>query len=259
MSDLIQTAWTTLDLTTWQAIAAVCAILVGATISGLTGFGFGLVIVPIMLLLFPPPTVVVLTSSLAIASGLPILIEDRHKVRLRIVSPLMIPAILGLFAGIQVLTTLDTRLIKLTAGFVVVVFAAMVARGFLIPGIRSRLAPVVAGFTSGVLGTSTGMSGPPIVLLLTDRAPEPRVFRASITFYFSTMNLIGVLLVSRTGFVGKREFALAAVFLPIALFGRRVGQILLHRVSPVQFRRISMALLMLTGASGVITALVGLF
>ena len=256
--ELIQSAWATLDLGTWQAVAAVCAIMIGATISGLTGFGFGLVIVPIMLLLFSPPTVVVLTSSLAIASGLPILIEDRHKVRLRIVSPLMIPAILGLFVGIQILTTLDTRLIKLIAGLVVVLFAAMVARGFLIPGIRSRLAPIVAGFTSGVLGTSTGMSGPPVVLLLTDRAPEPRVFRASITFYFSTMNAIGILLVSRTGFVGTRELGLAAVFLPIAIVGRRVGQTLLHRVDAVQFRRISMALLMLTGASGVTTALIGL-
>lgn len=258
MPDLIHSAWNALDLGSWQAIAAVCAILVGATISGLTGFGFGLVIVPIMLLLFPPPTVVVLTSSLAIASGLPILIEDRRKVRLRIISPLMIPAIVGLFVGIQILTRLDTRYIKLTAGIVVVIFAAMVARGFVIPGIRSRIAPVVAGFTSGMLGTSTGMSGPPVVLLLTDRAPEPRVFRASITFYFSTMNLIGILLVTRTGFVGRREFALAVVFLPLALFGRRVGQRVLYRVNPDQFRRISMALLMLTGASGITTALIGL-
>jgi uncharacterized membrane protein YfcA len=256
--DLIQTAWNALDLTAWQAFAAVCAVLTGATISGLTGFGFALVIVPIMLLLFEPATVVVITSGLAIASGLPILVEDRTRIRIRIVAPLMLPALLGLLVGVSILTTVDTRYIKLSAGLLVMIFAIMVARGFVIPGIRSRPAPVVAGFTSGVLGTSTGMLGPPIVLFLTDRTPDPRVFRASITFYFSVMNTIGVLLVAQTGFVGGREFGLAIVLLPIALIGRRLGQRILHRIDPKQFRTITLSLLLVTGASGMVTALLGL-
>jgi len=117
--ELIQPAWNALDLGVWQAVAALGAVLLGATITGLTGFGFGLVIVPIMLLLFPPPTVVVLTSSLAIASGLPILLEDRAHVRVRIISPLLVPALIGLPIGVQVLTGVDTRFIKLIAGVVI--------------------------------------------------------------------------------------------------------------------------------------------
>ena len=258
MPDLIQSAWNALDLGAWQAVAALGAVLLGATISGLTGFGFGLVIVPIMLLLFPPPTVVVLTSSLAIASGLPILLQDRLHIRVRIISPLLIPALIGLPIGVQILTGVDTRIIKLIAGVVVVIFAVLVARGFVIPGIRSRVAPIVAGLSSGILGTSTGMSGPPVVLFLTDRTPAPRVFRASITFYFSLMNLVGILLVVRTGAVGGREFGIAAALLPVALVGRRIGQRLHDRVDQDQFRRITFALLILTGTSGMVTALAGL-
>jgi uncharacterized membrane protein YfcA len=134
----------------------------------------------------------------------------------------------------------------------------LVARGYVIPGIRSRIAPLVAGVSSGILGTSTGMSGPPIVLFLTERTPEPRVFRASITFYFCTMNLIGVGLVARTGEVGWREFGLATALLPISLLGRRFGQYLLFQIDQSQFRSATLALLILTGSSGVITALLGL-
>jgi uncharacterized membrane protein YfcA len=258
VADLIQSGWNALDLQAWQAVAAIAAVLLGATISGLTGFGFGLVIVPIMLLLFPPPTVVVLTASLAIASGLPILLEDRGHIRVRIISPLLVPALIGLPIGVQVLTGVDTRIIKLIAGVVVLIFAVLVARGFVIPGIRSRIAPIVAGLSSGILGTSTGMSGPPVVLFLTDRTPAPRVFRASITFYFSLMNLVGILLVVRTGAVGGREFGIAAALLPVALVGRRIGQRLHDRVDQDQFRRITFALLILTGTSGMVTALAGL-
>jgi uncharacterized protein len=254
----MQSAWGGLDVAWWEAAAAVAVVLLGATISGLTGFGFGLVIVPFMLLLFEPPTVVVLTAALAIASSIPILIEDRALIRVHIVSPLLAPALVGSLAGVRILTSLDSRYIKLVAGIVVVAFAIMVARGFVIPGIRSRLAPIVAGFSSGALGSSTGMSGPPVVLFLTDRAPEPRVFRASITAYFTATNLVGIALVTRTGAVGRREFGIALALLPFALFGRRVGQHLHDRVNQVQFRRITLGLLVITGTSGVITALAGL-
>lgn len=258
MAHLLLSAWGSLDLVWWQAMFAVAAVLLGATISGLTGFGFALVIVPVLLLIFEPPTVVVLTSSLAVASGLPIVVQDRSLVRVRMVLPLMIPALVGLVVGVQILTRVDTRYIKLGAGIAVVLFAVLVARGYVIPGIRSRIAPLVAGVSSGILGTSTGMSGPPIVLFLTERTPEPRVFRASITFYFCTMNLIGVGLVARTGEVGWREFGLATALLPISLLGRRFGQYLLFQIDQSQFRSVTLALLILTGSSGVITALLGL-
>lgn len=257
MPDLFHSAWTGFDLEWWQALAAVAAVLVGATIFGLTGFGFALAVGPFLLLLFPPPTVVVLTASLAIGSSVPILIRDRGMIQFRIVSPLVIPALVGLMIGVAILTKLDARIIKLAAGFVVIVFALIVARGFVIPGIRSRLAPVVAGFASGVLATSTGMSGPPVVLFLTDRTPEPRVFRACIAAYFFTINGLGIFLVTRTGAIGAREFGMIGALLPIALIGRRAGQHLHDRVDRLQFRRITLALLVVTGISAMLIALAG--
>jgi uncharacterized membrane protein YfcA len=256
--DLLQSVWDWLDLGLWQLLVALGATLLAGSISGLTGFGFGLVIVPILLLLFEPATVVVLTGVLAVASGLPILAQDRAMVRSRIVMPLLIPALIGALTGVRLLTSLDSTYIKLIAGIVVVVFALMVARGFVIPGIRSRVAPLVAGYVSGVLGTSTGMSGPPVVLFLTDRTPEPRVFRASITAYFAATNTVGVSLVLRTGVVGARELGIAGVLLPVALAGRRIGQHLHNKVDMAQFRAITLGLLVVTGTSGTITALAGL-
>ncbi len=106
MPEFVQSGWETLDLAWWQGLAAVGAVLAGGSISGLTGFGFALVIVPVLLLLFPPATVVVVVTSLGVASGIPILIEDHHRIRARIVAPLMIPALLGLLVGVSILTTL---------------------------------------------------------------------------------------------------------------------------------------------------------
>lgn len=59
----MQSIWSWLDVGAWQCLAAIGAALLGGTISGLTGFGFGLVVVPILLMLFPPATVVVLSRD----------------------------------------------------------------------------------------------------------------------------------------------------------------------------------------------------
>lgn len=254
----MQSIWSWLDVGAWQCLAAIGAALLGGTISGLTGFGFGLVVVPILLMLFPPATVVVLSKGLGVASGVPILLADWRLARARLIAPLFIPALVGLGLGAAILTRSNASLIKLAAGLTVVVFALIVLRGMVIPGIRSRVAPMVVGFASGVLGTSTGMPGPPAVLYLTDKNLEPRVFRVSIMLYFFTVDIVGVALVVRVGAVGWREFGIAALLLPFALIGRRIGQRFLPRVDQAQFRRITLVLLILTGASATLTAVAGL-
>ena len=166
--DLVQSAWAGLDLAWWEATAAVAVVLLGATISGLTGFGFGLVIVPFMLLLFEPPTVVVLTAALAIASSIPILVEDRALIRVRIVSPLLAPALIGSFAGVRILTSLDPPSSWSPALW------SSASRSWS-RGVSSSLASARVGADRrGLLergaGLVDGMSGPPVVLFLTDRA-----------------------------------------------------------------------------------------
>jgi uncharacterized membrane protein YfcA len=256
--DALHSVWHALDVGTWQFVAAVMAASVGGVISGLTGFGFGLVVVPILLMLFPPASVVVLSKGLGVSSGFPILLEDWRLARFRMIGAMIVPAIPGLFAGVFILQHANSALIKLIAGVAVAGFAVVISRGFIIPGIQNRIAPVVSGFLSGTLGTSTGMPGPPAVIYLTDKRLTPRVFRVSITAYFFVVDIIGVLLVIRTGKVGWRELWVALVLLPFALVGRRIGRRLLTVIDPETFRRITLRLLIATGAAAVITALLSL-
>jgi uncharacterized membrane protein YfcA len=253
--DLWSRFWDLLDVTVWQALGAIGIVAFGGTISGLTGFGFGLVIVPVLLMIFPASTVVILSKSLGLGSGLPIVLQDWRSVRPRLIAGLFIPACVGLALGTVVLKHADTRVIKLVVGITVVIFSIVIARGFIIPGIRSRPAPLVAGFASGILGTSTGMSGPPAVLYLTDRDLAPRIFRASLVAYFFCIDVIAVGLIFRAGLIERHDIALAGLLYPFALGGRQLGQRFLDRVDRAQFRKITLALLVATGISAMISAL----
>lgn len=235
-------------------VAALAIVLLGGTVSGITGFGFGLVVVPLLMLIFPPPVVVVVTKWLSLGSGAAILLTEFREIDRRFLAGVLPTAFLGLGVGLFVLTRVDGDLIKLLAALVVITFALLAVTGRRVPGLRSRRAPKAVGGVSGFLNTATGMSGPPVVLLLTEQGIAPAAFRATITAYFVSIDIPSIVLLHSTGVAGRHELGIALALFPIAFIGRAVGRRLATAVDRDSFRRLTLGLLVLTGIVGVVTA-----
>jgi uncharacterized membrane protein YfcA len=236
-------------------LIAMLIALVGGIVSGLAGFGFGLVTVPLLLMLYPPATVTTVGSSLVLASGWIVLLGTWRTVQVRTVGALIPGATIGVFIGTVLLRALEPAVIKLIAGTVVLLFAVSVLRGWRIDAVHHPLAAPLAGLASGTLSTSTGMSGPPVVLLFTTRQYDMQQFRGSITAYFYYVNFIGLSLLILRGIVGWEQLEIAFRLLPAAIAGGFFGRRVLRYVSQAQFRRITLVMLLLTGTTGIVTAL----
>lgn len=236
-------------------LIAMLIALMGGIVSGLAGFGFGLVTVPLLLMLYPPPTVTTVGSSLVLASGWIVLLSTWRTVQVRTLGALIPGATIGAFIGTFLLRALDPAIIKLIAGAVVILFALSVLRGWRIDAVHHPLAAPLAGLASGTLSTSTGMSGPPVVLLFTTRQYDMQQFRGSITAYFYYVNFIGLSLLILRGIVGWNQLEIAIRLLPAAIIGGFIGRRVLRYVSQSQFRRITLVMLLLTGTTGIVTAL----
>jgi len=152
----------------------------------------------------------------------------------------------------------DGVVIKLLASIVVAAFAIFMAAGFRLPGTENPVSTVVAGFTSGILGTAAGLPGPPIALLFTARDLPPATFRVTITSYFVVINIVAVALLVLSNQVHRADLWLAVAMAPAALLGRWTGHRLANRIAPTAFRQIVIGLLLLTGATGAIGAIVSL-
>ena len=239
-------------------IAAAAVVLCGGVISGLAGFGFALVAVPPLLLIYDPPTVVTLSISLTLVTGWVVLIDSWRAVQQRTVLALAPWALLGVLVGVAMLRFLDATVIKLLAGTVVVLFALALIRGWTPSGAQSPVATAIAGTASGALNASTGMAGPPVVLLFAARGFGVQPFRASTVAYFVFVDAFGLAVLALGGIVGRAEFSVAATLLPAALAGTLVGRSLVRRVSVETFRRITLGLLLLTGLVGIVSALLAL-
>ena len=235
-------------------MALVAALLAG-TVTGLTGFGLALISTPLLLFVYEPRTVVVLTTFFSIFINIAVVWDSWREARRPLALALLIPSVVGVVLGAEVLRLLDPLYIRLAVGAVVVFSALLLVRDVRLPGAGTRWGPVVAGSASGALSTSTGLAGPPVVLLLASRGLPKAEFRSTSALYFLAMSLVGVLVLAGRGLIEGGEIRLGLVLVPAAIVGKVVGTAFLKRVSERAFRALSLGLVILTGALGVATAL----
>jgi uncharacterized membrane protein YfcA len=180
--------------------------------------------------------------------------DSWNEARKRLALTLLIPALLGIVVGVEVLRVIDPVYVRLGVGVVVVFSALLLVRDVRLPGADTRWGTLVAGSASGMLSTSTGLAGPPIVLLLASRGLPKHEFRGTSALYFLPMSVIGIAVLALRGLVDAGEVPLGLLLVPAAIAGKAVGTALLKHVSESAFRVLTLGLVILTGALGVATA-----
>jgi uncharacterized membrane protein YfcA len=239
-------------------ILAVAAVLVSGAVSGLAGFGFALVCVPLLLLVYDPATVISVNAALSIFTTTTIAFEARRDVEIKSIALLLPFALVGLILGVEVLRAANPEYIRVAVGVVVVISALLLFRGARLPGSGSRWGDGVAGGTSGLLATTVGISGPPVILLLASRGLPKRAFRANIALYFVFTSSASLVALYLRGLVEPGHLFLAAILIPAAFAGKIAGAALLSRFSEKAFRNLTLSLILATGTGASVSAILAL-
>ncbi|MPZ88053.1 MAG: TSUP family transporter [Nitriliruptorales bacterium] len=236
---------------TWVALAA--GLLAGA-VSGLSGFGYALVSVPLLLLVFDPTTVIVALSFAGILINALVVLDSWRELDAGIVLSLLPWSAIGLVGGTQVLRIAEPIHIELAAGILVVAFAAALWKGVRLPGAQGRWGTVVAGASTGVMATSTGLGGPPIVMLFAARNLARDSFRASSAGYFLALAAITLSLLFARGMVETSHAPVTALLIPTAFAGKAVGTKIAKELESSTFRRVALGIILLSGTAGMATS-----
>ena len=235
-------------------LVALFAALLAGVVTGMTGFGLALISTPILLFVYEPKTVIVLTAIFSVFINTAVVWDSWHESRKRLALTLLIPALVGVVIGVEVLRVIDPVYVRLGVGAIVVFSALLLVKDIRLPGADTRWGTLVAGSTSGMLSTSTGLAGPPIVLLLASRGLPKHEFRGTSALYFLPMSVAGIVILALRGLVGAGEVPLGLLLVPAAIAGKVVGTALLKRVSEGAFRAVTLGLVILTGTLGIATA-----
>jgi len=241
-----------------MALAAVAA-LVGAFVQSTTGFGFALVLSPVLFAVMEPVEAVMALLVLGLALSVLVLFERGRPehVDWRALVPMLLAALPGLAVGAVLLTQLSKEALQVAVGVAVIGAAAWQAhRRTRRDSVRmARGAGVAAGFTSGVLTTSISVSGPPVVLWLEARGASPEEFRASLAATFLALNLTGGALLLGAEGTGSIDAGAVALLLGVVFAGYALGALAFRRLDRERFYTLVLALVACTGVASVAAGL----
>ena len=236
-------------LTVSAALVVAAGAFAGGFVSGLAGFGTGLVALGFWLYVIAPSqaaTLVAVCSVIAQAQTLPTI---RHAIDWRRVLPMVLAGLLGVPIGTLLVSRLDPEMFRLSVGVLLIAFS-----GFMLLGrVRTRMAwggrpaDAAVGFAGGILGGFAGLSGPLPTVWATLRG-WGKDERRSVFQVFNLVILAGVVVWHVvSGLFTLQVLALVGVALPGTAAGAWVGVHAYRRLSDKHFNDVVLSLLGVSG------------
>lgn len=238
----------------WVLIGVAGTMALAAGTQQVSGFGFALMAMPLLTVLVGPRDAVALEAVAGMAGGVAMAWSLRDQVAWVPLRRLLLGAVFGLPLGALVLGHVPETPLRIAVAVAVVVMVVVLASGVRMAD-ESPRTEVGAGFVSGVMGTSIGISGPPVVLVLQAARMEQHRFRATAVTFFVLTNIAVLPLLLGTGVADVDRWPAAVVAVPAAILGNRACAGLAQRVPPERFRALVLVLLVLAAGAALAAAL----
>lgn len=208
--------------TLWALVLLI--VFVGSTLQAALGIGLGLLAAPLLALLAPEFVPGPLLASV-LGLTLFVLLRERRAVRLRGVGWALVGRVPGTLIGAWIVTRLAKDRLDVALGALLLV---CVATSLWADRLRRRgddgEPPEpgahwlgLAGLFSGISGTSAGVGGPPIALVLRHYAPE--AMRATMSGFFLVGVTISLASLFAVGEMGAAQLRATSQLLPAVFLG----------------------------------------
>ncbi len=218
-------------------------VMLGAMVQGLTGLGFALVSVPILVMFEDPRSVVITTLILStVLNGL-ILYQARNHVTLKDAGPITLGAVAGVPFGSYLLTVLSPETLKMVVAALVLLFSIPLLLGYSRTFRHPQAASLVTGAVSGALQSSTSMGSPPVVLLMANQGIPKESFRGMLVFRSMAASFLSVVALMPSGLLNQNVATHALLLAPALLVGFVAGSYLLKLVPQHLFKKLTILLI----------------
>ena len=223
--------------------------LAGGFVSGLAGFGTGLMALGIWLYVLPPSVAVPLVLICSVTAQSATLPSMWRSFDLTLVWPFLIGGLLGVPLGTMLVAHADPNVFKLTVGIMLLLFpTALYFSAPMAFEFGGRIADGIVGFIGGILGGLAGLSGPPPILWASVRGWGKDERRGVFQTFNWTVLFVALCLQTASGLVAREVIWLAVLAFPGTVLGSWIGARLYHALSDRNFRDVVLGMLFLSGA-----------
>lgn len=208
-----------IDHSITELLIANGAILLGSTVQTTTGMGFAMVSVPLLALisldLVPGPTIFV---NLFLTF---LMLNDGKSTIVRREMTILLPSILvGTILGALVLSLIPTSTLGILFAFLVLLAVALTffvdSRGL------SQTGLIIGGLASGLMGTASGIHGPPLAVLY--QHENIQKIRATMALVFLVAYTLSLIALGVSGEFDVEDAVVGLFLLPGLLAGFLLGK-----------------------------------
>lgn len=240
---------------TGNEYAFLCAISAFAGFTqGVTGFGSVLVALPLLTLFLSIKIAAPLANIISLGVSAYLCILLRQNLNWRLILPLAFSSLPGIWFGALLLQSMPAAALESVLGLVLMLLSIHGSFRLRTKEIASGWA-YLAGFTSGLLGGSTGAYGPPVIVYAALQPWDSATVKSTMVGYFSLASLGILAFHAHAGFINGDILRLSGLALPFLGLGAWAGTLLYDRIDAALYRRGILCLLFLLGMATFMTHL----
>ena len=236
----------------WGLAWSLLGVFMGYSLRGATGFGAGLVVIPMLAFVMPFEVVIPVLSAMGIfASSGQAWHQRRHidATSRRALVTLLGWALIGVALGLALFALLASRLLLNLFGVFLTAYALWSLRPHAPPRAQPRKSVVAASGISGALVATLfgGMAGPFFAVYLDALQLGRARFRATMSSVLFLLSVVRIAGYGGLGLYDARVGALLVVLMPVMVVGMVVGERVHQRLSDARFRKVVAVLLVVSG------------
>ncbi len=235
------------SLSVFQLSFILFAFVVAYIIRGVTGFGSGLIAIPLMSLVLPVTVVVPFIGLIDFIAAAGHSFKYRKKVVWADLLPLLPFSFIGVGSALYIIHTVDADSLKTALALFILLYGSYALFSQPSKKLVSQLWCIPAGLFGGFIGALFGTGGPFYVMYFHARKIDKIAFRATIAMLFLIDGLGRVVGYFVTDVYQPDTAFWVLISLPIMIVAMIIGGKIHTKLSPDDFRKGINILLILSG------------
>ena len=212
--------------------------LLSTFVQGFTSFGFSLVAIPLLMLFWNVKLIVVVTMTYSLVINSLVVRKFYKFAKFKKILPLIITAILFTFVGINFLQNINEFILKLIVGILLILVGIINNLGisFNVKNTTRFFIPI--GIVSGILNGISGISGPPVLMFLSNIKMTKEEFKATLSCYFFILNVVAIVIYFFKGFYDAETINYILKYVVFVVIGTSIGIFTSIKTSEKLFKKI---------------------
>lgn len=218
-------------------------VVIAGIARGLSGFGTGMIVVPVAAALYNPATAVVMVVVIDTLPIVPLTLPVLKIARWKEVLPCLFGLAALLPLGVFILKHGDPEVLRWVICIAILVLAAILWSGWRYHGPRNVAISFGVGGLAGVLSGTASVPGPPVIMYWLASSLPAAIVRANLMSLFLLGDALSIFNLWNAGLFAKERLMLGVVSTPFYLVGLAAGWALYGVSGETTYRRVTFGLI----------------